>query len=172
MLEYLLVEWTDFWSDFWFELSLSSTWIPVNGVLFLSAVFEKLARTHTSILANSCPVPLLYVHVKPSKLAVLDSIVSSLDCSDNGDCPHIYFTGGYNEWLLVIVEKQDPKWVILVIWYGTLMLEYLLVEWTDLWSDFWFELSLSSTWIPVNGVLFLSAVFEKLASTYTVILPF
>ena len=33
-----------------------------------------------------------------------------------------------NEWLLVIVEKQDPKWVILVIWYGTLMLEYLLVE--------------------------------------------
>ena len=77
-----------------------------------------------------------------------------------------------NEWLLVIVEKQDPKWVILVIWYGTLMLEYLLVEWTDFWSDFRFELSLSSTWISVNGVLFLSAVFEKLASTHTVILPF
>ena len=172
MLEYLLVEWTDFWSDFWFELNLSSTWIPVNSVLFLSAVFEKLARTYTSILANSCPVPLLYVHVKPSKLAVLDSIVSSLDCSDNGDCPHIYFTVGYNEWLLVIVEKQDTKWVILVIWYGTLMLEYLLVEWTDFWSDFWFEINLSSTLIPVNGVLFLSAVFEKLASTHTVILPF
>ena len=62
------------------------------------------------------------------ELAILDSIVSSLDWSDKEYCPHIYFTGGYNEWLLVIVEKQFPKWVILVIWYGTLMLEYLLVE--------------------------------------------
>ena len=99
-----------------------------KGVFFCSAVFEKLARTHTPILTNWCPVPLVYLHVTPSKLVVLDSIVSSLDCSDNGDCPHIYFTGGYNEWLIFIVEKQDTKWVILVIWYGTLMLEYLLVE--------------------------------------------
>ena len=100
----------------------------LRAFFFCSAVFEKLARTHTPILSNWCPVPLVYLHVTPSKLVVLDSIVSSLDCYDNGDCPHIYFTGGYNEWLLVIVEKQDTKWVILVIWYGTLMLEYLLVE--------------------------------------------
>ena len=99
-----------------------------KGVFFCSAVFEKLARTHTPILSNWCPVPLVYLHVTPSKLVVLDSIVSSLDCSDNEDCPHIYFTGGYNEWLLVIVEKQDTKWNILVILYGTFMLEYLLVE--------------------------------------------
>ena len=79
---------------------------------------------------------------------------------------------GYSGYKVVIVQKQDPKWAILVILYGTLMLEYLLVEWTDFWSVFWLELSLSSTWIPVNGVLFLSAVFEKMASTHTVILTF
>ena len=49
MLKYLLEKWTDFWSVYWFELSVSRTLIPVNGVLFLSAVFEKLARTHTPI---------------------------------------------------------------------------------------------------------------------------
>ena len=31
---------------------------------------------------------------------------------------------GYN---VVIVQKQDRNWVNLVIWYGTFMLEYLLV---------------------------------------------
>ena len=35
---------------------------------------------------------------------------------------------GYSGYNVVIVQKQDPKWVILVIWYGTLMLEYLFVE--------------------------------------------
>ena len=89
MLEYLLVEWTDFRSVCWFELSLSRTWIPVNSVLFLSAVFEKLARTHTSIFTYSCPVLLLYLHVRPLKLAHLDSIISSLDSFDNADCGYI-----------------------------------------------------------------------------------
>ena len=169
MLEFLLVEWTDFWSVCWFQLSLSRTWIPVNSVLFLSAVFEKLARTQTSILANSCPVLFVKLHIRSIKLAIIDWTVSSVDSDDNGDCPHIYFTGGYNEWLSVIEQKQDQKLVILIIWYGTLMLEYLLVEWTDFWSIFRFELSLSRTWIPVNSVLFLSAVFEKLAKKHTVI---
>ena len=77
---------------------------------------------------------------------------------------------GYSGYNVVIVQKQDPKWVILVSWYGTLMLEYLLVEWTDFWSVFRFELSLSRTWIPVNSALFLSAVFEKMAKTHKVIL--
>ena len=103
----------------------------VLRAFFCSAVFEKLARTHTPILTYWCPVPLVYLHVTPSKLAILDSVVNSLDWSDNGDCRHIYFSGCYNEWLLVIVENQDPKWAILVIWYGTLMLDYLLVESTD-----------------------------------------
>ena len=90
ILEYLLVEWTDFRSVYWFELSLSRTWLPVNGVLFLSAVFEKLARIHTPILTNSWPVHLLNVNARPTKQANLDPIVSPLDSSDNGDCPHIY----------------------------------------------------------------------------------
>ena len=100
----------------------------VLRAFFLFSRFREIGQDTYPYFANWCPVPLVYLHVTPSKLVVLDSIVSSLDCSDNGDCPHIYFTGGYNEWLLVIVEKQDTKWVILVIWYGTLMLEYLLVE--------------------------------------------
>ena len=82
----------------------------------------------------------------------------------------------YNLLLFITVDiytaKLDPKWVILIIWYGTLMLEYLLVEWTDFRSVYWFELSLSRAWIPVSGVLFLSAVFEKLARTNTAILTF
>ena len=73
MLKYLLVEWTDFWSVCWFELSLSRTWFPVNGVLFLSAVFEKLARTYTAILAHLCPVCFAFLHVKCWKLLILVS---------------------------------------------------------------------------------------------------
>ena len=41
------------------------------------------------------------------------------------------FRVGYNEaigYSTETVQKQDPKWVILVIWYGTFMLEYLLAE--------------------------------------------
>ena len=90
ILKYLLVEWTDFRFVFWFELNLSRTWFPVNGVLFLSAVFEKLARIHTPILTNSWPVHFVYVHVRPTKQAYLYSIVSPVDLPDNGDCPHIY----------------------------------------------------------------------------------
>ena len=67
----------------------------VLRAFFCSAVFEKLARTHTPILTYWCPVPLVYLHVTPSKLAILDSVVNSLDWSDNGDCRHIYFSGHF-----------------------------------------------------------------------------
>ena len=80
----------------------SSATVGSKGVCFRSAVFEKLAGTHTPIFTNSCPVHFGYVHVRPTKKTNLAPSISSLDPTDNEDyiyiyirTPHIYFIGRF-----------------------------------------------------------------------------
>ena len=97
---------------------------------------------------------------------------SVLDCPFDGEYHHIYIVPLFSRFWGSILAKRESRESKNDIWYRTFILKYLLVEWTDFWSVCWFDLSLSRTWFPVNGVLFLSAVFEKLARTHTSILTF
>ena len=107
-----------------------------------------------------------------TKHAIYPTSVSILESSVGGESPHIYFVCSITYFRWWILAKPDPYLSIFVIWHGTCMLDHLLVQWTDFWSVYWFELNLSRSQLPVNDVLFLSAVFEKLTSTHTVILTF
>ena len=63
--------------------------------MFLSAVFEKLARTHTPIFTNSCLVHFVYAQFRPTKMTNLAPRIGSLDSPDNADDPHICFIGRF-----------------------------------------------------------------------------
>ena len=54
---------------------------------FFQPFFEKMAGSHIPILTISCPVHLVYLHVRSTKQANLYPIISPLDFSDYGDCP-------------------------------------------------------------------------------------
>ena len=130
MLEYLLVEWTDFRSVCWFELNLSSTWIPEIGVAFLSAVFEKLASTHTVIFD-------LFVtgtfHVSTCQMLKIDALtarISSLNSICNGESPHIYFV-----WVSQNLGGQFSlcKWPPPpILWFGAHNVVIHLWKWVKL----------------------------------------
>ena len=99
-----------FWPRWWCELKVSRTWIPVNGVWFLSAVSLKLTRTRNPILKYYCSARFMLLHIRPTKQTKLTPKISSLDFHDNGDAPHICLIGFFLQfrWSILALYVTSP----------------------------------------------------------------